>query len=93
MAKINFEQLKVYTDIAKTNATVINAKVQIADALYQNGFGIASHALAFKIYNSQGSCELTDDEFKLLMGFVEQKCTPMIIEAFKNLKDDADSQK
>ena len=81
--KINFEQLKVYTDIAKTNATVTNVKVQIADALYQNGFGIAAHALAFKIYQSSGDCELTDEEYALLMSFVEQKCTPMIIEAFK----------
>ena len=82
--KINFEQLKVYTDIAKTNETVTNVKVQIADALYQNGFGIACHALALKIYNSQGECELTDEECQILMSFVEQKCTPMIIDAFKN---------
>lgn len=84
--KINFEQLKVFTDIAKTRETVTNVKVQIADALYQNGFGIANHALAFKIYNSQGECELTDEEYQLLMAFVEQKCTPMIIEAFKNIE-------
>ena len=84
--KIDFEHLKVYTDIAKTKETVTNVKIQVADALYQNGFGIANHALAFKIYNSNGECELTDDEYKLLMAFVEQKCTPMIIEAFKNIE-------
>jgi hypothetical protein len=82
--KINFEQLKVFTDIAKTRETVTNVKVQIADALYQNGFGIATHALAFKIYNTNGECELTEEECQILMAFVEQKCTPMIIEAFKN---------
>ena len=86
--KIDFEHLKVYTDIAKTNVTVTNVKVQIADALYQNGFGIASHALAFKIYNSSGECELTDEEYQLLMSFVEQKCTPMIIEAFKSINNE-----
>ena len=85
--KINFEQLRVYNDIAKTKAQVIDAKVQVADALYQNGFGIASHALAFKIYNSQGDCELTEEEYQILMSFVEQKCTPMIIEAFKQFSD------
>jgi len=90
--KINFEQLTVYTDIAKTNATVANVKVQIADAMYQNGFGIASHALAFKIYNSQGDCELTEEEYQILMSFVEQKCTPMIIEAFKNVGNDDNSK-
>ncbi len=82
-----------YRDLAKTDAVTTNIKEQLADNIYKHGQGIAHHALALKIYNSQGSCELTDDEFKLLMGFVEQKCTPMIIEAFKNLKDDADSQK
>ena len=82
--KIDFEHLKVFTDITKTNETVMNVKVQIADAMYQNGFGIAAHALAFKIYNSNGECELTDEDYQILMSFVEQKCTPMIIEAFKN---------
>lgn len=89
--KINFEQLKVFTDIAKTNVAVTNVKVQIADALYQNGFGIAAHALAFKIYNSSGECELTDEEYQILMAFVEQKCTPMIIEAFKNTANNDNS--
>lgn len=84
--KIDFEHLKVFTDIAKTKETVTNVKVQIADAMYQNGFGIATHALAFKIYNSEGICELSDEEYKNLMNFVEQKCTPMIIDAFKNIE-------
>ena len=90
--KINFEQIKVFTDIAKTNETVANLKVQVADALYQNGFGIASHALAFKIYNSQGDCELTDEEYQILMSFLEQKSSPMIIEAFKNIGNDDNSK-
>ena len=90
--KINFEHLKVYTDIAKTNVTVTNVKVQIADALYQNGFGIAAHALAFKIYNSSGECELTNEEYQILTDFVEQKCTPMIIEAFKNVTNNDNSK-
>ena len=81
--KINFEQLRVYTDIAKTREQVINVKVQVADAIYQSGIGIAAHALALKIYNSTGDCELTDDEYQLLMSFAEHNFIPMVIDALK----------
>jgi hypothetical protein len=81
--KINFENLTIYTDIAKTNTQVVNMKAQLADAIYQNGFGVAAHALALKIYNSKGDCELTDEEYNMLVQFVESKCTPMVIDAIK----------
>ena len=83
--KINFEQLRVYKDIAKTRELVVNVKVQVADSIYQNGIGIAAHALAFKIYNSTGDCELTDDEYQLLMSFAERHFIPMVIDALKNV--------
>lgn len=85
--KINFEQLRVYNDIAKTRELVVNVKVQVADALYQNGFGIGAHALALKIYNSTGDCELTDEEYQMLMHFAEGHFTPMVIDAFKQFSD------
>ena len=53
--------------------------------LYQSGIGIAAHALAFKIYNSTGECELTDDEYQLLMSFAEHHFIPMVIDALKNV--------
>ena len=81
--KINFEQLKVYTDIAKTRERVVNVKVQVADCIYQSGIGIAAHALALKIYNSTGDCELTADEYQLLISFAERHFIPMVIDALK----------
>lgn len=83
MVKINFEQMTFYRDIAKTDAVTTNIKSQLADNIYKHGQGIAHHALALKIYNSQGECELTDDEYRLLVGYVEQMCTPMVIDAIK----------
>ena len=83
---INFEQLKVYTDIAHKNSEVVDIKEQIADHIYKNSNGIANHALAMKIYNSHGDCELTEQEYALLMAFVEQQCTPMVIDAFKQFE-------
>lgn len=81
--KINFEQLRVYNDIAKTSEQVVNVKVQVADSIYRSGIGIAAHALALKIYNSTGDCELTDDEYQLLMSFAETHFIPMVIDALK----------
>ncbi len=81
--KINFEQLRVYNNIAKTRELVVNVKVQVADSIYQSGIGIAAHALALKIYNSTGDCELTDDEYQLLISFAERHFIPMVIDALK----------
>ena len=81
--KINFEQLRVYNDIAKTREMVVNVKVQVADTIYQKGIGIEAHALALKIYNSTGDCELTDDEYQLLVSFAEHHFIPMVIDALK----------
>ena len=81
--KINFEQLRVYKDIDKTRELVVNVKVQVADSIYQSGIGIAAHALALKIYNSTGDCELTDEEYQLLMSFAEHHFIPMVIDALK----------
>ena len=83
--KINFEQLRVYNDIAKTRELVVNVKVQVADTIYQKGIGIAAQALALKIYNSTGDCELTDDEYQLLISFAERHFIPMVIDALKNV--------
>ena len=42
-----------YRDLAKTDAVTTNIKEQLADNIYKHGQGIAHHALALKIYNSQ----------------------------------------
>lgn len=81
--KINFEQLRVYNDIAKTNVTVMNVKMQVANDLYAHGQGIAFHALALKIYNSKGEVELDDQEYQLLMNYANQMCTPQVIDALR----------
>lgn len=84
--KINFENLKVFTDISKTKSTTVNIKHDLADNIYKNSIGIVYHSLALKIYNSVGECELTDEEYKLLIDYAEQNFTPIIIDALKNCK-------
>ena len=88
MIKIDFEHLKIYQNIAKSNFIVVDTKEQIADSIYQRGQGIAFHALALKIYNSKDGCELTDEEYNMLMSHVKNVCTPMVIDALSEYKKD-----
>lgn len=83
---INFSRLEVFTDIAKTRCSVIDVRNQIADAIYQTGRGIASHALALKIYNSQDEVEYTEEEFTLIKDFVAQFGSPALIDAINKIE-------
>ncbi len=84
MAKIDFTQIRVYKDIAKTVAEVKDLREHIANELYERGQGIGFHALALKIYNSTSEIELDDREYKLLLSYAEQLCTPAIIDAIRS---------
>lgn len=81
MKTINFSRLEVFTDISKTQCQVVDVRKIIADAIYNTGHGIASHALALKIYNSQGDVEFNDEEYTTLKEFVSQFGTPALIDA------------
>jgi hypothetical protein len=43
--------------------------------------GIKAHHLAFKIYESNGATEFSDDEVNLIKELVEHYCFPSIIDA------------
>ena len=58
--KINFEKVEVFTNLAKTQAVVMDIREGLADAIYTQGQGVACHALALKIYNSKGEEEYSD---------------------------------
>ena len=85
MVKINFSDITVYTDIGKTLAQRVDIRKEVANDLYKNGTGIAFHALALKIYNGEGEQEFSDEEYSILMNYVRQMGTPMMIDAFENL--------
>ena len=84
MVKIDFEHFKTRT-LAGVE-TEKDIKLTVAEDLYQKGQGIAFHALALKIYNSQGETEYTDAEFNLIMTYAKQLCTPMVIDALEVLE-------
>lgn len=90
MVKINFESLRVFKDIEHKVCEVMDVKMAVANELYDKGQGIAFHALAMKIYNSQGDTEYTDEEYELIMNYANQMCRPSVIEALMNCKQKED---
>ena len=82
--KINFEDIGIYTDIERKTMVRLDMKKKIANDLYNRGQGIAFHALALKIYNSQGEIELSEEEYNLLMDYTRQMGTPAAIDAFES---------
>lgn len=87
--KINFEKFRLFKGVAKQDVEVLNVKRVFADELYNRGQGIAFHALAFKIYNSNGETEYTDDEYMLMVMFSEQCMSPNFMDSIKALKDES----
>ena len=88
MVKINFKEIKIYKDIAKTKSEVVDMQDEVANAMYEKGQGIGFHALALKIYNANGEIELDDKEYGLLMAYANQMGTPAAIDAFNALKNE-----
>lgn len=88
MKKINFEKLEIFTDIAKTNKVEQNLKSEFANFIYKNAAGIEMHALAMKIYNSEGETEYNDKECELIRA-ASRSLAPFFIDAIENaLKDE-----
>ena len=83
--KIDLMNLKVYTDLKHEQCTNVDIKEQLAELIYQRGTGIQAHALALKIYNSTEDTDYTTQEYNLLKGYVNNFCTPIIIDAINNL--------
>lgn len=83
--KINFENVKIYTDITRKNFFEADVKEQIADVIYKHGNGIRAHALALKIYNSKGEIEFSDDEVIMISQAAENFCTPNFIDAIHEI--------
>jgi hypothetical protein len=79
--KINFDSVKVFTDIAKTEFVTQNMRHDFANFIYTQGNGIAAHALAFKIFNGNADTEYDQNEVAIMRKFVDN-CTPCVIDAF-----------
>lgn len=83
MAKLNFQKFSVPTGISKKNKQTGDARESFANLIYLNVNGIRAHALAMKIYQSEGAEEYTDDEVRLMKGLAERYCTPAFIDGLR----------
>lgn len=84
MKRINFERIEIFVDIDKTRCSVENYKKDFANIIYQLGRGIEAHALAFKIFNSNGEIEYNDEECNMIKEYASL-CSPAFIDAINKL--------
>lgn len=86
--KIDFEKFRLFQGIDKKNVEVLNVKNVFADELYTRGQGIAFHALALKIFNSDANTDYNENEYQLMTMFAEHCMSPSFIDSLKALKDE-----
>lgn len=80
MAKLNFKEFFVYTGVSKKHKQAGDVRELFADLLYTRVNGIRSHALALKIYQSEGETDFTEDEVQLIRNTAELQCLPGFID-------------
>lgn len=80
MARLNFQQFRIPTGIDRTQYRTGDAQESVANMLYLNVNGIRAHALALKIYNSEGETDYTDEEVRSLTEVAANYGTPAFID-------------
>lgn len=65
----------------------MDVRETFADMIYNNVNGIKAHALALKIYESEGEADYTDDEVKLVRTVAERLCVPGFIDGLNKQLD------
>lgn len=80
MTKLDFQHFKVYASISHKASQTMDVRESFADMIYNNVNGIRAHALALKIYKSEGKTEYSDDEIKLIQAVAEKMCVPGFID-------------
>ena len=80
MIKLNFKQFSIPTGISRKNRQTGDARESFANMLYLNVNGIRAHALAMKIYNSEGEENYSPEEVQLIKEVAEKLCAPNFID-------------
>lgn len=92
--KLNFKHFLLFQGVDRKTFIQTDVSRAIADTLYNQAQGIAAHALALKIYNTQGEEEYSDEEINILKTMA-QNCTPAFIDSFEEFikpkEDDKES--
>lgn len=84
MAKLNFQHFKIPTGIDRTQYRTGDARESVANMLYLNVNGIRAHALALKIYRSEGETDFTEEEVRTLQEVADTYATPAFIDGLND---------
>lgn len=88
MKTINFERFEIYTSINHKEVIVQDCREGFANIIYLNGSGVACHALAMKVYKSEGATEYSDEEVTLMKQFAENFGNLSLLDSFDmNVKE------
>lgn len=85
--RIDFQHFNVYLSVSRKEARPMDVRETFADMIYNNVNGIKAHALALKIYESDGGVDYTDDEVKLVRVVAERLCVPGFIDGLNEQLD------
>ena len=85
--RIDFQNFNVYLSVSRKEARPMDVRETFADMIYNNVNGIKAHALALKIYESEGEADYTDDEVKLVRIVAERLCVPGFIDGLNEQLD------
>ena len=83
MVKLDFQHFKVPSGISGRDSRMGDARESFADILYMGASGIRAHALAMKIYKSQGAEEYDRTEVSLITRIADEYCTPAFIDGLR----------
>lgn len=92
MAKLNFQKFSVPTGISKKNKQTGDARESFANLIYLNVNGIRAHALAMKIYQSEGETEFSQEEVKLIREVADRMCAPNFIDGLNEQLKGGDNE-
>lgn len=85
MAKINFQQFRIPLGIGKSRYQTGDARESVANMLYLNVNGIRAHALAMKIYQSDGEVDYSEEEVRTLTEVANAYGTPAFIDGLRDI--------
>lgn len=84
MKKIDFQNFEMPLGISINRTQVGDVRESVANLVYLNVCGIKAHALALKIYQSDGKTEYNDEEVRTIMDVANLYGTPAFIDGLQN---------
>lgn len=78
--ELNFKQFRIPTGIDMKIYRTGDARESVANMIYLNVNGIRAHALALKIYQSEGLTDYSDDEINVIREASNKYATPAFID-------------